>query len=597
MEFQDQEPSEAIDTPPDIAGQAGSLDIALTPNPPACADAAIAVSFTNATNLALISIDSQGTIEFVNPSAARLFGYSQQEMIGSPIAIIIPERMRGPHSAGLARVAAGEKPNLGGKTVEVSARRRDGSEFPIEITLSIWHDERGMGAGAVIKDISERREREARLLRLASQDTLTGLHNRHRFNDLLKLEIAAARPTTVLMLDLDGFKDVNDTHGHALGDSLLQAIGVRLPYLLRSDAQIARIGGDEFAVMLPGVGDPLVANAEAAAILQAFAMPFDVGGHVLDLGASVGFAIAPMHGTDAEELIASADFALYSAKAAGGRLSRMFDKSMRCDSLARRTMRDELLHGLRNGELALHYQPQVHLPSGEIFGLEALIRWQHPGKGLLLPGAFLPALEQSALALEIGWWTLEEACRQAALLKAAGHDNLTMSVNLFPAQLRSPSLCRKVAEALERHGLGADRLELEVTETSALHDDDKSLEVLTLLRGMGVGIAFDDFGTGYASLSSLQRYPLTTLKIDRAFIRDLLTKPSDAAITRALITMSRDLGLQTIAEGVETAEQEAALLSLGCPAAQGYRYGQPMTAAALMAMLEGTAVFRERKIA
>jgi len=563
------------------------VPLADKPPPGLASDRNIAENFAKATNLSLISIDGSGVIEFANPSALSLFGYAPEEMIGRPITIIIPERMRGAHTSGLSRVAAGEKPNLGGKTVEVSAIRKDGSEFPIEITLSIWWDDRGICAGAVIKDISERRDRENRLLRLASQDTLTGLHNRNRFTDLLQAELLASRQATVIMIDLEGFKDINDTHGHAVGDSLLQAIGVRLPYMLPAGAEVARFGGDEFVLLLPGVGDTAAASREAAAIMDAFSTPFDVGGNVLDVGASIGFAIAPHHGTEAEELIASADFALNRAKGVGRRVCTMFDRAMRNETLARLILRDELLNALRKGELVLHYQPQVRLDSGRIFGLEALIRWQKPGLGLLLPGAFLPALEQSALALDIGWWTLEEACRQVASLERAGH-SIKMGVNLFPAQLWSPHLCRKVAEAIARHGIRPESLELEVTEAIALHDDGKALEVLTQLRGMGVGIAFDDFGTGYASLSSLQRYPLTTLKIDRGFVTDLMTRPQDAAITRALITMSRDLGLETIAEGIETEDQETVLRSLGCPAAQGYRYGKAMPPADILAVLART---------
>ncbi len=544
-------------------------------------DPTIAVNFTRATNLSLLSIDSSAAIRFANPSAARLFGYEHSEMIGQPITIIIPERMRSAHTSGFNRVAGGEKPNLGGKTVEVSAIKKDGTEFPIEITLSVWRDENGMCAGAIIKDISERRERDSRLLRMANQDTLTGLPNRHRFIDLIKSELEAERPVTVVMLDLDGFKDVNDTHGHSVGDSLLQAIAVRLPYLLRGDAHVARFGGDEFAVLLPNVGDPIVAQSEANAILEAFEASFDVGGHVLDLGVSIGFAISPAHGNDQEELIACADYALYKAKAAGGRASRMFDHTMKSETLARRILRDELLHALRSGQLELYYQPQINLDSGRVFGVEALIRWNNPVRGLLLPGAFLPALDQSALALEIGWWTLDQACFQAARLSALGHCDIKVGVNLFPAQLRAPNLCHKVASSIQRHQINAGALELEVTETIALHDNDRSLEVMKALRQIGVGIAFDDFGTGFASLSSLQKYPLTTLKIDRGFIANIIACPSDAAITRALIMLSKELGLDTIAEGVETLDQEHALMSLGCPSAQGYRYGRPMPAADL----------------
>ncbi|KQS93958.1 MULTISPECIES: EAL domain-containing protein [unclassified Rhizobium] len=548
-------------------------------------DTTIAVSFARATNLALISIDGTGSIRFVNPSAAKLFGYERAEMIGCPVTIIIPERMRGAHTGGFNRVAGGQKPSLGGKTVEVSAIKKDGTEFPIEITLSVWRDENGMGAGAIIKDISERRERDSKLLRMANQDTLTGLPNRHRFIDLIRDELQAERPLTVVMLDLDGFKDVNDTHGHSAGDCVLQAVAVRLPYLLRGDAQVARFGGDEFAILLPNVGDPIAAQSEAKAIVDAFATPFDVAGHVLDLGASVGFAIAPAHGSDEEELIACADYALYKAKASGGRACRMFDHSMKSETLTRRLMRDELLHALRNGQLELYYQPQINLEDGRVFGVEALIRWNHPVRGLLLPGAFLPALDQSALALEIGWWTLDQASSEAARLSAIGRPDIKVGVNLFPAQLRAPNLCEKVAGSINRHGISANALELEVTETIALHDNDKSLEVLTALRQTGVGIAFDDFGTGFASLSSLQRYPLTTLKIDRSFIANIINRPGDAAITKALIIMSKELGLDTIAEGVETEEQEQALRLLGCPSAQGYLYGRPVPAANLEQML------------
>ncbi|MCM2474312.1 EAL domain-containing protein [Rhizobium sp. CG5] len=538
----------------------------------------ISANFANATELALISIDGLGRIEFANPAALSLFGYTPNEMIGSPIDIIIPERLRHAHGLGLSRVAQGAEPKLKGKTVEVVALKKDGSEFPIEVALSIWRDQRGLSAGAIIKDISERRERDTRLLRLASQDTLTGLCNRHKFNDLLRAEFSRGAAATVLLLDLDGFKDVNDTHGHGIGDALLQAIGVRLNFALSENATLARFGGDEFAVLLPGTADPLAAGREAVAMIHAFEKPFEIGGQVLDLGVSIGFALAPLHGADEEELVASADFALYRAKQAGGRTSRMFDPTMRNENLARRAQRDELIKALRNNELVLHYQPQIYLDSGRIFGAEALIRWQHPKRGLLLPSTFLPSLEQSSLALEVGWWVLEEACRQSAEWRDAGHSTVKMSINLFPVQFKSPHICQKVREAIKRHGLNPAQLELEITESVALNDDSRSLDVLTNLRNLGVGIAFDDFGTGYASLSSLQRYPLTTLKIDRGFVQDMLTTPRDAAITRALISMSTDLGLETIAEGIESPAQEAALRALGCQAGQGYLYGKPMPA-------------------
>lgn len=540
-------------------------------------NARMAHDFAAAMNLALIVVDGHGDIQFANKAFCCMFGYEAEEVRGRPITIIIPERMRGAHTAGMANVAAGAKPGLGGKAVEVSALKSDGSEFPIEITLSTWKTETGFWAGAAIKDISERRERDAKLLRLASHDTLTGLQNRHEFMTSLGQFLGSGHSCTLLLMDLDGFKDVNDTHGHVVGDSLLQAVAVRIPYLLGDKASVCRLGGDEFAVRYADSGDPLMAQKEAAKILDAFRKPFSLGGLDLELGVSIGIAIAPLHGGDADELLASADFALYRAKAAGGRSYRFFEPSMRSESQAKREMRDELRRAMREGELELYYQPQVELASRRIVGFEALIRWNHPRHGLMLPGQFLPSLEQSSLATEIGWWTIDEACRMAARLAEDGQ-SCKVAVNLFAQQFRAANLQDRVIEAVVRHSIEPASLELEVTEEVTLNDDEASLQTLNSIRDIGVGVAFDDFGTGYASLSSLQRYPLTTLKIDKAFIRDIQTSASDAAIARALVAMSREMGLSTIAEGIETEAQAAVLLAMGCTHGQGYLYGRPMPA-------------------
>jgi diguanylate cyclase (GGDEF)-like protein/PAS domain S-box-containing protein len=542
----------------------------------------MAHDFAAAMNLALIVVDASGDIQFANPAFCSMFGYEADQVQGRPITIIIPERMRGAHTVGMSNVAAGAKPGLGGKAVEVFALKSDGSEFPIEITLSTWSTETGFWAGAAIKDISERRERDARLMRLASHDTLTGLQNRHEFMTSLGQMLASGRSCTLLLMDLDGFKEVNDTHGHVVGDSLLQAVGVRLPYLMGERTIIGRLGGDEFAVILPDNANPLIAQKQAADILDAFRKPFALGGLELELGTSIGIAIAPLHGSEAEELLASADFALYRAKAAGGRAYRFFEASMRNESQAKRDMRDSLRRALLGGELELYYQPQVELANRHVVGFEALIRWNHPERGLLLPGVFLPSLEQSALASEIGWWTIDEACRMASEINGR-HRSYRIAVNLFAQQFRAPHLCDRVVEALERHGVAPKCLELEVTEEVALNDEEASLQTLRAIRDIGVGVAFDDFGTGFASLSSLQRYPLTTLKIDRGFIRDIRSRPSDAAITRALVAMSREMGLRTVAEGIETVEQENLLREIGCQEGQGYLYGRPMKKAEAMA--------------
>jgi diguanylate cyclase (GGDEF)-like protein/PAS domain S-box-containing protein len=536
------------------------------------------MGFADATELTLISADAQGRIEFVNKSAVATFGYAREEMIGKPIDIIIPDRLRGAHRAGLARVAAGAASKLVGKTVEVVARKRDGTEFPIDLSLSVWPDQSGLGFGAVIRDITERKERDLRLLRLATRDTLTGLCNRQHFEDLLSEVFQRQTPAAVLLLDIDGFKDITDTVGHAAGDAVLQAAAVRLPAVLDGNFPVARLGGDEFAILLAGVADPQVAQSHAAALMTAFETPFDVGGNVFQLGLSIGCALGPQDGSDPEELIASADFALHYAKKAGGRTARMFEREMRGESASRRAMQDELLRAHKNREFTLFYQPQVLLEDGRIFGMEALIRWHHPKHGLLQPTTFLPILERSSLALQVGWWILDEACRQLAKWHKQGRTDLRVGVNLFAAQFLSAGLIRQVLDTLAKHNLEPSALELEITETIALNDADQAVAQLKQLRDLGVRIAMDDFGTGYASLLTLKRFPLTTLKIDRGFVRDLFTDPAAAAIIGAMLAMGNELRLEIIAEGIESENQAQFLRAKGCEGGQGYLYGRPAPA-------------------
>lgn len=548
-------------------------------------DAFITANFAETTKLAILAIDRHGNIVYANPSLLSLFGYSREEMIGQPVAMIIPERLRSAHTNGFARAAGGAELNLGGRTVEVPALKKGDVEFPIEITLSVWRRQEGMYAAAVITDITEKRERDNRLLRLASVDTLTGLHNRHRFTELLEEMLASGRVAGLFLLNLNGFSEINDMHGHAVGDAILQAVGVRLPYLLKTGAQVARFGADDFAILVPDLDDVELARRQADALLGSFSTPIDVADLSFELTASVGYLLTSVAGAEAAELIACADFARHRARSAGRQTSCLYTHAMRSETQVLRDTCDELRRALRLGELELYFQPQVSLSGGQVTGLEALIRWNHPERGLLPPHAFLPAAEQSSLALDIGWWTLEQACRQLSALREAGYPGIRVGVNLFAAQVRAPGLVQKVSSALSAHGLEPQFLEVEVTETIALNDDGRSLDALAKLRTLGIGIAFDDFGTGFASLSSLQRYPLTTLKIDRSFVQDLPSKPSDVAIIRALVSMSMDLGLGTVAEGIETAEQAALIKALGCTVAQGYLYAKPMPAAQLLSYL------------
>ncbi|TXM90347.1 GGDEF and EAL domain-containing protein [Methylobacterium sp. WL116] len=546
-----------------------------------------AVGLARAATYAFIANDGTGRITFVNEAAEALFGYGPGAMLGQNVDLVVPERFRPSHAAGLARIARNESSRMAGRTIEVTARRCDGSEFPAEFTLSIWRDRFGLGFGAIMRDISEWRARDEHLVRLAHHDTLTGLPNRASFEETLDARLAAGQATCVLMLDLDGFKEVNDSWGHGTGDAVLQTLAIRLPAWLDQDAIVARFGGDEFAVMLPGATDPLQVAASAAALLDAFAAPFCVLGHTFHLGASIGGAISPTQGLSAGELVGNADLALFRAKQDGKRRFRLFQPDMRSALLSRLALQSELRRAVAAGEFVLHYQPQVALDTRRINGAEALLRWQHPERGLLFPGAFLSQLEEHPLALEVGRWILDEACRQMAAWRDAGLPIRKMGVNLFTAQVRSGTLTSDVADALQRHRLSPEMLELEITETIFLKVEEPVLRPFRDLHRRGVGISFDDFGTGYASLSSLKRFPLTRLKIDRGFVRDLMTDQHDAAIVRFMIQIGNDIGLDIIAEGIETSDQEARLLEMGCKQGQGFLYAKALPAARFEDLFQG----------
>lgn len=550
----------------------------------ALADTA-AVGFAKASEFAFVVVDATGAITFCNPAADALFGYGAGEMLGQNIEIIIPEPLRAAHRAGFRRIVAGGASHLAGRsTVELTALHRDGRTFPIEFSMSLWQEAGGVGLGAIIRDISEWHIRDARLVQLAHHDKLTGLTNRALFDERLEASLGTGRHATVMLLDLDGFKEVNDRLGHATGDLLLRAVAARLSACASPDVTVARFGGDEFALLLAGEGDPLRAAARAGGILEEFQMPFQVAGHLFHVGLSIGVAIGCGASTAGDELIADADLALYQAKRDGRSCFRLFEAPMRSVVVARRALHDDLTRALESKELVLHYQPQVELRSGRVIGAEALLRWQHPTRGLLSPGSFIDALEAHPYAASIGRWVVEEACRQSAAWRAADVPPLRLAVNLFGAHLRKGSLSDEVLAALARHGVSPNLLEIEVTERIALQANDALLDPLRELHGQGVAIAFDDFGTGYASLSSLKRLPLTRLKIDRSFVRDILTDRHDAEIVRAVLGMAESFGLETIAEGIETAEQNTMLRVMGCREGQGYLFGRAMTADALAAL-------------
>ena len=524
---------------------------------------------------AIVCTNADAVITFWNTAAEKLFEYSAEEAAGQPISIIIPDQQRQLHGRelnGLAEVGRA----MAGSTIELPARRRDGSEFPAEFSFSMWPDGHGLSIGAIVRDITERRENEKRLYRLASLDTLTELPNRLALQTRMEQVLAHQQPAALLLLDLDGFKDVNDTLGHSAGNQVLKKVSELLSTISGSDGMVARLGGDEFVVLLTS-NDPTEAGTAAAALVSAISAPLDLGGEVIHIGVSIGVALAPLHGAAPDELLGAADLALYQAKAAGRGRYEFFAPAMRQVAIARRVFEQDLRRAYAEGEFELYYQPQVSLRDGSLTGAEALLRWNHPERGVLAPGAFLDILSGTSLAHEVGEWTLRAACAQAAAWRAVV-PRFRMGVNLFEAQFRSGRLVSSVEGALEQSRLPPDALELEITENIFLRQDQATSESLLQLRAMGVGLAFDDYGTGFASLSMLKRYPVTRLKIDRSFVRDICFDAEDAAVVRAILYLGESFGLDVIAEGVETSEQEETLRQYGCVEAQGYLFGKPMTA-------------------
>jgi diguanylate cyclase (GGDEF)-like protein/PAS domain S-box-containing protein len=543
---------------------------------------AIAESLVASAGDAIMAADAQGRITLWNDAAAELFGHAREDVLGRSLDVIIPEAMRGEHSAGMRRICDGSTPRLIGKPVELQALRADGSLFPVEMRICMWRGEE-MAFGAVMRDVSERRRTESRLHGLAHFDQLTMLPNRTLFLQRLQEAIAApggASVAAVLVIDLDNFAEFNDAYGHALGDEMLCMVAVALKRF-GSDGAAARIGPNQFALVLPGaemVGASDVADRIAAAVREVGAAADVV------LSASIGISIAPAHGTSAAKLVANADFALRRAKQDGGGRRQLFDPRQRASFRNRRNLEGELKRAWTEREFEVYYQPQVRLADRVIVGGEALLRWRHPERGVLTPGAFLHALD-GWLAERVGDFVLEEACRQAASWRTASGRRLRIGVNLFERQFLRADQPRRVADALQASGLAPEDLELEITETVATGDDDATIRRVQRLRDLGVGIAFDDYGTGYASLGLLKRYPITRLKIDRSFVHDLSDDGEDVAIVDLILALGARFGLGVIAEGVEQPSQASRLLALGCGEAQGYLFGRPMPGAEFEALI------------
>ncbi len=438
------------------------------------------------------------------------------------------------------------------------------------------------------RDITERRQAETRLAYMANYDSVTGLPNRHllreRLDRAIKHEARSHRHLAVMFLDLDNFKSINDTLGHDVGDRVLQVVANRLLACLRESDTVARIGGDEFTVLVEDMTTMESIAALAQQIIDSLSLPFPLDGREMFCTVSVGIAIYPDDSESLDGLMKSADSAMYRAKEQGRNTYRFFTEDMHRRAYERLLLENRLRGALKRGEFQLHYQPQIDVASGATVGIEALLRWNDEERGLVQPLEFIGVLEDTGMIVEVGHWVLEEACAFNQSLREIGLPPIRVAVNISPRQFRQKGLVESIRQILSNTGLGAEYLDLEITE-SVLVDAVDAPDVLERLSGMGVRLSIDDFGTGYSSLSYLKRFPIDTLKIDRSFVRDIMTDSDDAAITVAIIALSRSLRLKVLAEGVETAEQLASLRHHGCDEIQGFLYARPMSGDALVAWL------------
>ena len=425
---------------------------------------------------------------------------------------------------------------------------------------------------------------------LAHHDTLTGLPNRILLYDRLAQAISQAQRSgkqfAVLFMDLDGFKHINDSLGHSVGDQLLQSVGQRLLSCVRQSDSVSRQGGDEFVVLLPDIGHPEDAALSAEKMLSAIARPHRTDQHDLHISASIGISIYPDNGMDAETLIKHADTAMYHAKDTGRKTYAFFEQEMTARAIARQSTEASLRLALERHEFVLHYQPKIDLHSGAIVGIEALVRWQHPQRGLLAPADFVPIAEDSGLILPIGRWVLREACGQAQAWQDMGLPPVAIAVNTSALEFRAKDFLVNLRGILEETRLQPRYLELELTESILMRDAVSTYSVLHALSAMGIHLAVDDFGTGYSSLSYLRRFPIDTLKIDSSFVNSMTHNEHDASLVSAVISMGKSLKQRVIAEGVETAEQAAFLLDQQCDEGQGFFFGHPRVAEALTPLLQ-----------
>jgi len=542
--------------------------------------------FRNSAEGVLVT-DAAGIIVSVNPAFTDITSYTAAEALGQKPSLLRSDR-QGPEFYRAMWAALTTEGRWQG---EIWNRRKGGEAYLEWLTITRIDDDAGTPVryAAVFHDITEMRRKDERIHHLAFHDALTGLPNRTLMQDRLQHALARAqregRRLAVTFIDLDRFKEVNDALGHDVGDLLLQEVARRIQRRLRAADTVARLGGDEFVLLMEELKEAGHCASLAQQLIGEIAQPMHLRGRIVQIGASMGMAFYPEDGANAVELMKRADLAMYAAKSAGRNTYRFFQQDMLERTSQRLSLEMDLRRAIAHGHLELHYQPRVELATGEPRGVEALVRWRHPVRGLLPPSEFIPLAEESALILELGEWVLGEACRQAADWRARGR-GLRIAVNVSARQLEAGDLVERIGALARHHGIAPTDLEVELTESAVMANPAQAAGLLARLRRLGVTVAVDDFGTGYSSLAYLRRLPIDILKIDRSFVVDADRDEEDAQIVKTILALGQSLRLTVVAEGIETVRQAELLQSLGCTLAQGYLFSRPLPAREFEAWLD-----------
>jgi len=531
----------------------------------------------------VVVINDSGEIESLNGATERLFGYQPEEIVGAHVRVLVPGSGPDADDDYFSQFLRTGKKTPIGIGEEVFGRHKDGGRFPLDIEFGEVQMGDRRRLIATLRDITERKEAEALIVKQANYDSLTKLPNRTLFMDRLSLALTRASRNGgqigLLFIDLDNFKKVNDTLGHSAGDQLLQEAAERLTACVRETDTVARLGGDEFTIILPDLQKAHDVEQVVRQILDRLSKPYLIDGTEVFASGSVGITLFPDDGKDAETLLKNSDTAMYRAKYDGRNTFRFFTAKMNAEALESVKLENQLRHAVDRGEFVLHYQPIIDLESGRVAGAEALLRWNHPVDGIVSPIKFIPLAEETGLIVPIGDWVFKAACEQIREWHDIGLNSLHVSVNLSPRQCREITFYETFEDTLRTTGADPNAVTLEITENLLMEsDNDDAVTMLHKLRDQGVHLSLDDFGTGYSSLSYLKRFPFDVLKIDRSFVKDVATDPEDKALIEAMIAMAHGLNIKVVGEGAETREQVDFLRSRNCDAVQGYYFSKPIPA-------------------